>query len=71
VNSGVKLPVAVPGMVITIINTSANAVLVWPNTGGDINGAAANAAYSHSAGATLQYIAPTTTDWYTVGATFA
>ena len=70
-NSGVKLPVAVPGMVITITNTSANAVLVWPNTGADINGGTINTAYSHSSGATLQYIAPTTTDWYTVGATFA
>ena len=70
-NSGVKLPVAVPGMVITIINTSGNTLSVWPNTGADINGGTVNAAYSHSAGATLQYIAPTTTDWYTVGATFA
>ena len=69
--AGVILPVAVAGMAITIINTSANALLVYPNTGGDINGAATNAAYSHSAGATLQYMAPTTTDWYTVGATFA
>jgi hypothetical protein len=70
-NTGVRLRVAVPGMVITIINTSANALSVWPNTGADINGGTINAAYSHSAGATLQYVAPTSTDWYTVGATFA
>ena len=70
-NTGVRLPVAVPGMVITIVNTSGNTLSVWPNTGADINGAATNAAYSHSAGATLQYVAPTSTDWYTVGATFA
>jgi hypothetical protein len=70
-NTGVKLPVAVPGMVITIINTSGNTLSVWPNTGADINGGTANAAYSHSAGATLQYVTPNTTDWYTVGATFA
>jgi hypothetical protein len=70
-NTGVKLPVATPGMIITITNTSANALSVWPNTGADINGGTVNTAYSHSAGATLQYVAPTSTDWYTVGATFA
>jgi hypothetical protein len=70
-NTGVRLPVAVPGMVITITNTSANTLSVWPHSGGDINGAATNAAFAHSAGATLQYVTPNTTDWYTVGATFA
>jgi len=68
---GVRLPVAVAGMVITIINTSAVALLVYPATGDDINGGTINVAYSQSAGATLQYVAPTTTDWYTIGATFA
>jgi hypothetical protein len=69
--SGVRLPTAVAGMVITIINNSANTLLVYPHSGGDINGAAINVAFSHSAGATLQYVIPNTTDWYTVGATFA
>ena len=69
--NGIILPTAVAGMAITIINTSANALLVYPHSGGDINGAATNAAFSHSAGATLQYVAPNTTDWYTVGATYA
>jgi predicted nucleic acid-binding protein len=69
--SGVRLPTAVAGMVITIINNSANALLVYPHSGGDINGAAINVAFSHSAGATLQYVIPNTTDWYTVGATYA
>jgi hypothetical protein len=58
-------------MAITIINTSANALLVYPHSGGDINGGATNAAFTHTAGATLQYVAPNTTDWYTVGATYA
>ena len=69
--AGVILPTAVAGMAITIINTSANSLLVYPHVNGDINGGLANSAYSHPAGATLQYVAPTTTDWYTVGATFA
>jgi hypothetical protein len=69
--AGVILPVAVPGMVISITNTSANSLLVYPHVGGDINGATTNAAFTHTAGATLQYMAPTTSDWYTVGATYA
>ena len=68
---GVVLPTAVAGMVITITNTSANALLVYPAVNGIINTQSANAAYSQPAGATLQFIAPTTTQWYTVGATFA
>jgi hypothetical protein len=68
---GVILPTAVAGMAIIITNTSANSLLVYPHSGGDINGAAANAAYSQGPGSTLQYITPNTTDWYTVGATYA
>ena len=69
--AGVLLPTAVAGMVITIINTSANALLVYPHVGGDINGGSINAAFSQPAGSTLQFVAPTTSDWYTVGATYA
>ena len=69
--AGVILPVATAGMVISITNTSANALLVYPATSAAINTGAANAAYTQPAGATLQYLAPTTTQWYTVGATFA
>ena len=69
--AGVVLPTAVAGMVLTITNTSANALLVYPAVNGIVNSQSANAAYSQSAGSTLQFIAPTTTQWYTVGATFA
>jgi hypothetical protein len=68
---GVRLPTAVAGMVIIITNLSANSLLVYPHTGGDINGAAANVAYTQTAGSTLQFMTPNTTDWYTVGATYA
>jgi hypothetical protein len=69
--AGVVLPTAVAGMVISITNTSANSLAVYPATSAAINTGATNAAYSQPAGATLQFIAPTTTQWYTVGATFA
>jgi hypothetical protein len=68
--AGVVLPTAVAGMVITITNTSANSLLVYPATGGIINSLATNAAFTQPASATLQFIAPTTTQWYTVGATY-
>lgn len=68
--SGVSLPTAVAGMRITVLNTSANALLVYPATNGIINSAAANAAYSQPAGARLDYISTTATQWYTLNATY-
>jgi hypothetical protein len=68
--NGVLLPTAVAGMVIIINNTSATTLNVYPATGAAVNSGATNAAYSHIASASLQYYAPTTTQWYTVGATY-
>jgi len=68
---GVVLPVAVAGMIIFITNTSANTLLAYPPSGGTINTLAVNAGLSMPPGSTLQYLAPTTSQWYTVGATYA
>jgi hypothetical protein len=68
--AGVRLPVSIAGMRITVLNTSANALLVYPATSGIINSQAANAAYSHPAGARLDFISTTTTQWYTLNATY-
>lgn len=68
-NEGVQLPSAIAGMVLTITNTSANDLLVYPMTSGTINSLSVDAAFTQLAGATIQFIAPTTTQWYTVGAT--
>jgi hypothetical protein len=68
--AGVVLPTAVAGMRISVINTSANALLVYPATSGIINSAAANAAYSQPAGARLDYISTSGTQWYTLNATY-
>jgi hypothetical protein len=68
---GVVLPTAVAGMRIAIINTSAAALLVYPASGGAINALAANASYSLAAGARLDYVATTTTQWYTMNSTYA
>jgi len=71
VGTGVRLPAAVAGTVVYITNNSANTLLVYPQTNGIINSQAANAAFTQGANATLQYMAPTTTQWYTIGATYA
>jgi len=68
--SGVRLPTSVAGMRITVVNTSANTLLVYPASSGIINSQSANAAYSHPAGARLDFISTTTTQWYTLNATY-
>ena len=69
--SGVVLPSATAGMAIAIVNSSANSLLVYPATGAAINSLSTNVGYSHQTLATLQYIAISSTQWYTVGASYA
>ena len=69
--AGVVLPTAIAGMAISIVNSSANSLLVYPATGAAINSLATNVGYSHVTLATLQYIAISSTQWYTVGASYA
>jgi len=68
---GVRLPSATAGMILHITNTSANNLSVYPASGGVINSLSANAAFTQAAGSTLTFIAPTTTQWYTGGATYS
>ena len=69
--AGVVLPAGVPGLAITITNSSANSLLVYPASGASINLLATNAGYTQSTLATIQYITLTGTQWYTVGGTYA
>jgi hypothetical protein len=69
--SGVVLPTATAGMTVVIVNTSANTLLVYPASGAAINSLSTNVGYSHATLATLQYIAISGTQWYTVGASYA
>jgi hypothetical protein len=68
---GVVMPTTTAGMRIVIINTSATALNVYPATGGAINAGATNAAYSLAAGGRLEFVATSTTQWYTLSATYA
>jgi len=65
------LPAAVAGTVVYITNATANSLVVYPQTGAAINNQAANVGFTQGANATLQFMAPTTTQWYTIGATYA
>ena len=69
--NGVVLPTAVAGMVLTITNSSATALNVYPASGGQINALGTNIGLSQPGAATLQFVAPTATQWYSVGATYA
>ena len=67
-NDGVKLPTAVAGLEILIINDDAGQdIQVWPNTDDAIDGGSANAVDSNALGegASRRYIAVDATNWYT------
>ncbi len=70
-SQGVRLPTAAAGMVFYITNASGATINVYPATGARINNVAVNGAFSLGANATVHFIAPTTTQWYTTSATFA
>ena len=68
---GVRLPTSLIGMVLYVTNTSGNTVTVYPASGARINGLSTNAGLTMGSNATIHLIAPTTTQWYTTGATYA
>jgi len=64
--TGVRLPTAVAGMRILIRNSdSLDMLSIYPATGGTINALSANAAFTIIAGATIELVATTATQWYT------
>jgi hypothetical protein len=66
--NGVILPTAVTGMAIFVTNTSAvDDVSVYPAAGAAINTLGANNSFTLTVGTTKQFIAPTSTQWYSVG----
>ena len=70
-STGIILPATVAGMRILVFNTSGTALNVYPASGGQINSLSTNAAYALPAGGRLEFIATTTTQWYTLNATYA
>ena len=68
--AGVALPTGLAGIRVTLINTSANALLVYPASGGAINSLATNASYSLPASGRLEFVCVSATQWYTLNATY-
>ena len=69
-STGVVFPTAVTGMRLTVLNTGANPLAVYPATNAIINSQAANASFSLPVGDRLDFIATSTTQWYTLNATY-
>jgi hypothetical protein len=64
--SAVTLPTAIAGRRITIVNRGANAINVFPASGAQIDGQAANTAYSSiPTSGNLEFYATSTSEWYT------
>ena len=62
--SGVTLPTATVGRLVTISNRGTTPVNVYPATGGTIDSLAANASISLLVGELIEFFASTTTQWY-------
>lgn len=69
--AGVILPTTTGGYKITVINSGANALKVYPSTGAQINGIGTNTAYSLATGGKLEFISVTSSQWYTLNATYS
>jgi hypothetical protein len=71
-SSGVVLPTPVQaGARMLIRNGGTNILRVYPQTSAQINTLGANVALQLEQGALIEFVAFTTTQWYTVNATFA
>ena len=69
--TGVILPVATAGMRIIVRNGGANALNIYPASGGQINTLGTNVAFSHTVSTVLEFVAFSTTQWYTLNSTYA
>ncbi len=69
---GVALPTETAGETIVVINTSGNALNVYPSIGtAAIDSASVGTAFSLDAGARIMFMCVSATQWYTLNATYA
>ena len=68
---GVVLPTGTPGMLVTVINVSANAINVYPATGAQIDSLAINTSFPLGIAAKLEFIAISGTQWYALTGVYA
>jgi hypothetical protein len=69
-SSGVVLPTATTGRRVIVVNKGANAVNVYPASGGTIDALAANAAISLPVAGYIEFNASSTTQWYSTYNTY-
>jgi hypothetical protein len=65
-SSGVVLPTATAGRRIVIVNKGANTLSIYPATGGTIDALSANAAIQVAANGSIQIMASSITQWYSI-----
>lgn len=69
--SGILLPLAVGGERIVVRNNLAVDIIVYPSSGGQLNNAGTNTGVTLAASSGLEYIALSSTLWFTLNATYA
>jgi hypothetical protein len=69
--TGVRFPVATAGMRIIVRNSGVNSLSIYPAVGGQINSLGTNGAFTLVSGTTLEFIAFSATQWYTLSSTYA
>ena len=69
--TGVILPTAIAGMRKTVINNGANQLGIYPAVGGQINSLGTNVGFGLGAGARIDIVAISATQWYTMFAVYA
>jgi hypothetical protein len=65
-STGVRLPTATAGRRIVIVNKGANTLSIYPATGGTIDALSANAAIQIAANGSIEIMASSTTQWYSI-----
>ena len=65
-STGVKLPTATAGRRIVIVNKGANTLRIYPATGGTIDALAENAAIQIAANGSIEIMASSATQWYSI-----
>ena len=65
-STGVKLPTATAGRRIVIVNKGANTLSIYPATGAAIDALAENAAIQVAANGSIELMASSTTQWYSI-----
>ena len=71
VNQGVIFPFIVAGRKITVRNSTAVTIKVYPNSGAQINTLGANIGFDLPTLSALEFVCFSSTQWYTLNATFA